>query len=216
MWLGASGRTAAPFFKETGPAEDMAVRPVRLTHGPDRANSHPRSKSPQALSRITLAMIQHRPVIPAVHIQISTDDWSSRLPRTISNSTSPMAQTHPMKILAGMFLSHLGCINGTSSGLGRFYPFEINQEWTVCQFENPLFIPLKMPFRRFETWLEGVSGAKAVFFGFRCGASRKTPAAATATTMMISAMFFMFQPLPLWAQGLFDGPASDFHHHETA
>ena len=77
-------------------------------------------------------------------------------------------------------------------------------------------MPLKMPFRRFETWLEGVSGAKAVFFGFRWGASRNTPAAATATTMMISAMFFMFQPLPLRVQASFDSLASDVHHHETA
>ena len=42
--------------------------------------------------------------MPAVHIQISIEDSSRRLPRTI-NSSSPTAQPHPMKILVYMAFS---------------------------------------------------------------------------------------------------------------
>ena len=50
------------------------------------------SSSP-ARSRITLAMSQQRPVMPAVHIQISMEVSSLRLPRTARRTSSPTVQT---------------------------------------------------------------------------------------------------------------------------
>lgn len=74
--------------------------------------------SPVVLSRTIFAMIQHRPVIPAVHIQTSMDDRSSLLPRTMSSSTSPAAQTHPMKILFVTGVSNLD-LHGQNPGPSR-------------------------------------------------------------------------------------------------
>ena len=74
--------------------------------------------SPVVLSRTIFAMIQHRPVIPAVHIQTSMEDRSSLLPRTMSSSTSPAAQTHPMKILFVTGVSNLD-LHGQNPGPSR-------------------------------------------------------------------------------------------------
>ena len=46
------------------------------------------------------------------------------------------------------------------------------------QFENPSPIPLKIPLRRFDTWGDGLSGAKAVLFGFSIGATTTAPTSA--------------------------------------
>ena len=59
------------------------------------------------------------------------------------------------------------------------------------QFENPSPIPLKMPLRRFDTWGDGLSGAKAVLFGFSMGATTTAPTSAAATIAMTITMFFI-------------------------
>ena len=58
---------------------------------------------------------------------------------------------------------------GASDTDGSFGHMAVGQPH---HFENPSFIPLKIPFKRFETWPEGFSGAKAVLFGCRKGATR--------------------------------------------
>ena len=55
-------------------------------------------------------------------------------------------------------------------------------------FENPSPIPLNIPFKRGETLEDGVSGSKAVLFGFKLGIIKYIPTPNTSTIMKIIAV----------------------------